>query len=424
MKKQITSPDERVKKPVFLISGGAGRIICALPAFEKYLRMHPDGPEDIPDGSGGHQFYIVSQSGLEFFLGTEFQDVAFDPTHKGLFKDIIKPNNLINLEPYQEHGYYNQEKSLTQSFDKLINGTDAHGNLTRPKIVLSKTEEINAVNTVKECKKQHEKKYTVVIQPFGRNANQHDGGHVVDETSRSLSTDDYFYISNELRKKYNVISMTEIKFDNDVCMYVDADLRHWAAIIDAADYFIGIDSCGQHMAYAFDKPGSVILGSTFAENISYPKHFNIVEKPNSPRVYSPIRIDGMDGALANRVNDTCMDFSQKELEVITKNIIKDIEKKVGKSGTKPIVIPLNDNPIEKHNKARRTHSKGFIDMLGKSDIKPNIKPTSDPNLPPPKVEKYIEPVAPKGGCATDPTIQSIKKSCIDNVLSKKSSKKS
>ena len=64
-------------------------------------------------------------------------------------------------------------------------------------------------------------------------------------------------------------------------------------------------------------------------------------------------------------------------------------------------------------------------MLNKgSDIKPNIKPTSDPNLPPPKVEKYIEPPAPKGGCATDPTIKSIKQSCIDNVLSKKSSKKS
>ena len=58
------------------------------------------------------EFYIISQSGWEFFLGTEFQDFAFDPTHKGLFKDIIKDNDLINLEPYQTHGYYNQQKSL------------------------------------------------------------------------------------------------------------------------------------------------------------------------------------------------------------------------------------------------------------------------------------------------------------------------
>ena len=410
MKDQITSPNKRAKKSdgvtfnpedrprkkVFLISGGAGRIICALPAFEKYLRMNPSTPD--------HQFYIISQSGLEFFLGTEFQDLAFDLSQKGLFKDIIKPNDLINLEPYQEHGYYNQEKSLTQSFDKLINGTDAHGNLSRPKIVLSKTEEINAVNTVKECKKQQEKKYTVVIQPFGRNANQHDGGHVVDETSRSLSTDDYFYISQQLRKKYNVISMTEIKFDNDPNMYVEADLRHWAAIIDAADYFIGIDSCGQHMAYAFNKPGSVILGSTFAENISYPNHFNIVEKPDTPKVYSPIRIDGLDGALANRTNDTCMDFTQHQLEFLTKNILKDIEKKLGKTPTKSTV----STPLFLNDKKTKTKSKkGFNEIFPKE-------------LPPPKVEKFIEPPSPKGGCATDATIKAIKQSCIDNVLSKKS----
>ncbi len=205
--------------------------------------------------------------------------------------------------------------------------------------------------------------------------------------------------------------MTEIKFDNDPCMYVDADLRHWSAIIEEADYFIGIDSCGQHMAYAFDKPGSVILGSTFAENISYPNHFNIVEKPNTPKVYSPIRIDGMDGALANRINDTCMDFTQQELEFITKNILKDIEKHVGKGAkvTKPIVLSLDGKSVN-DKKSKSKSRKGFNELL---DIKPK-------DIPPPKVEKYIEPPSPKGGCATDDTIKAIKQSCIDNVLSKKS----
>ena len=88
--------------------------------------------------------------------------------------------------------------------------------------------------------------------------------------------------------------------------------------------------CIRDRAYSFDKPGSVIIGSTFAENISYPKHFNIVEKPNNPRVYSPIRIEGMDSELANRVNDTCMDFTKQELEVLTDNIFKDIKKEIDK----------------------------------------------------------------------------------------------
>lgn len=355
-----------------MLSGGAGRIICALPAFEKYVK--DNGKDDV---------YIISQSGLEFFLGTEFQDITFDLGHKGLFKDIIKPNNLINLEPYQEYGYYNQEKSLTQSFDKLINDTDSHGDLGRPKIVLSKTEEINAVNTVKECKKQQEKKYTVVIQPFGRNANQHDGGHVVDETSRSLSTDDYFYISEQLRKKYNVISMAEIKFDNDKNMYVDANLRHWAAIIEAADYFVGVDSCGQHMAYAFDKPGSVIIGSTFAENISYPKHFNIVEKPNTPKVYSPIRIEGLDSELANRVNDSCMDFTKQELEEITNNILKDIQKKVVKTDViTPTVLSPNKSFTSGLQKTK-SKSKKSLDEI----IELNKTPKADSNK---SINKILE----------------------------------
>ena len=321
MNNQITSPDGRARKKVFLVNGGAGRIICALPAFEKYAL-----------NNGADSFYIFSQSGLDFFLGTEFQDIAFDPGHKGLFKNIIKPNDLVNLEPYQTHGYYNQEKSLTEAFDKLINETDDHKDLKKPKIVLQKTEEIRARNIILEVEKQQKKKFTVVIQPFGRNAESHEGGYVVDETSRSLSTDDYFYISKELRKKYNVISMTEVRFDNDENMYVDTNLRHWAGIIEQADYFVGIDSCGQHMAYVANKPGSVIIGSTFAENISYPKHFNIVEKPNTPKEYAPIRIDCLDGPLADRKNDTCMDFTEQELKDLTKNILKDIAKKVEQTG--------------------------------------------------------------------------------------------
>lgn len=381
MTDQITSPEERARKKVFMVSGGAGRIICALPAFQKYFKNNR--PEE---------FYIISQSGLEFFLGTEFQDFAFDPAHKGLFKDIIKDNDLINLEPYHTHGYYNQEKSLTEAFDKLVNETDDHKGLERPQIVLSQAEEINSVNTVKLAQKQQEKAHTIVIQPFGRNASQHDGGHVVDETSRSLSTDDYFYISEQLRKKYNVISMTEIRFDNDDNMYVDCNLRHWAGIIDAADYFVGIDSCGQHMAYAFNKPGSVIIGSTFAQNISYPDHFNILEKPNNyfSKQYSPIRIEGMDSELANRKNDTCMNFTEREIKDITNNILKDIEKRIGKTtyldkentgAIKPTIVPSS-------KKSKSKKSKKLFNEIKELPVVDLITPV--PAAPPKTIDEVLE----------------------------------
>ena len=305
-------------KKVFVINGGAGRVICALPALQKYYKNH--GPD----------FYIVSESGIEFFVGhPELQDLAFELSHKGLFENIIKPNDLVTIEPYREHGYYNQKKSLSESFDKLINNTDDHSDLEKPKIVLSKIEEINALDAITNVKEYHKKKKTIVIQPFGRSCNLHKTGHTIDPSSRSLSTDDYFYISEKIRRKYNLITFSELKFDNDENMYVETNIRQWSAIIESADYFVGIDSVGQHMAYAFNKPGSIILGSTFAENISYPKHFNILEKKGIKKKYSPIRIHGLDGELIDRYNDTCMDFTRKELDEITNKILVDIKKKVG-----------------------------------------------------------------------------------------------
>tara|TARA_B100001142_G_C14345211_1_gene659666 strand:- start:3431 stop:4354 length:924 start_codon:yes stop_codon:yes gene_type:complete len=305
-------------KKVFVINGGAGRVICALPALQKYYKKH--GPD----------FYILSESGIDFFVGhPELQDLAFELNHKGLFENIIKPNDLVSIEPYREHGYYNQKRSLSESFDKLINNTEDHSDLEKPKIVLSKLEEINALDAINNVKEHHKKKKTVVIQPFGRGCTLHKSGHTIDPSSRSLSTDDYFYISEKIRKKYNLITFSELKFDNDQNMYVDTNIRQWSAIIEAADYFIGVDSVGQHMAYAFNTPGSIILGSTFAENISYPNHFNILEKKDVKKKYSPIRIHGLDGELIDRYNDTCMDFTKQELDEITNKIVSHIKRKVG-----------------------------------------------------------------------------------------------
>lgn len=305
-------------KKVFVINGGAGRVICALPALQKYYKKH--GPD----------FYILSESGIDFFVGhPELQDLAFELNHKGLFENIIKPNDLMSIEPYREHGYYNQKRSLSESFDKLINNTEDHSDLEKPKIVLSKLEEINALDAINNVKDHHKKKKTVVIQPFGRGCTLHKSGHTIDPSSRSLSTDDYFYISEKIRKKYNLITFSELKFDNDQNMYVDTNIRQWSAIIEAADYFIGVDSVGQHMAYAFNTPGSIILGSTFAENISYPNHFNILEKKDVKKKYSPIRIHGLDGELIDRYNDTCMDFTKQELDDITNKIVSHIKRKVG-----------------------------------------------------------------------------------------------
>ena len=305
-------------KKVFVINGGAGRVLCAIPALLKYYKKN------------GPNFYIFTESGLDFFVGIpELQDLTFTPEHKGVFETIIKPNELVSPEPYRDHGYYNQQRHLTEAFDYLINNTTDHSDLEKIKIILNKTEEINALDAIVNVKKHQTKEKTIVIQPFGRSS-QPNQNEMVDVMSRSLSLATYQSIIQELHKKYNVIYMGENKEVDNSTFKVDTGLRQWAAIIEASDYFIGCDSVGQHMAYAFGKPGTVILGSTFVENTSYSNHFQILKKPNTDIRYFPIRLceHGIDGDLANRVNDTCMDFSEEETKELISKILKDIKEKI------------------------------------------------------------------------------------------------
>lgn len=105
------------------------------------------------------------------------------------------------------------------------------------------------------------------------------------------------------------------------------DLRMWASLIEYADYFVGVDSVGQHMARATDTPGTVIFGSTFPINTSYPDYFQIVEKAGQKK-YSPIRITGLDSVLADRYNDHMMDYSEAEIVDLYNKIVADIERTV------------------------------------------------------------------------------------------------
>ena len=109
--------------------------------------------------------------------------------------------------------------------------------------------------------------------------------------------------------------------------YFTADLRQWAGIVKLSDYFIGVDSVGQHIARSVNTPGTVIIGSTFPINTSYPNYFNIIEK-NVEKKYSPIRISNFESSLNNRLNEATMQFSEKEINDMFINICKDIEKKV------------------------------------------------------------------------------------------------
>lgn len=307
-------------KKVFFIDGGAGRVIAAIPALLKYVRLNPT--EDCA--------FLVAGWDYLFWGIPELQDRTYGLDTKGLFDNVIRnADQIITPEPYRNPAYFRQEISLVEAFDREINNTLDHSDLGVPELVFNVTEQSVAENTIKDLKNTQKRPKTIVFQPFGRGAKL-DRENVVDEESRSLSVKDYLTLTKKLSQRYNMIFFGEPEFQLAADTYAakfTCDLRQWAALIAEADYFLGCDSVGQHMARAVDTPGAVIFGSTFPINTSYPDYFKIIDRGTSKK-YSPIRIAGLDVSLSNRLNETSMKFSDKELSDIFTGIVADIEKKV------------------------------------------------------------------------------------------------
>lgn len=307
-------------KKIFYIDGGAGRVIAAIPALLKFKRLNPDTEFNVLVAAWDYLYWGIP----------ELQDRTYGLDTKGVFDNVIKhADQIITPEPYRNPAYFRQEISLVQAFDREINNTTDHSDLGTPTLAFNGQEKMVAGHTINDLKNIQKRQKTVVFQPFGRGA-KIDKESVVDEESRSMSSKDYLTLVKKLAQRYNMIFFGEPEFQLKTDTYAakyTCDLRQWGALIAEADYFIGCDSVGQHMARAVGTPGSVILGSTYAINTTYPDYFNVIDKGNTKK-YSPIRLTGLDVSLSNRLNEGTMKFSDKELSDIYNNIVSDIERKV------------------------------------------------------------------------------------------------
>lgn len=309
-------------KTVFIIDGGAGRVITSIPALIKYSKNNPDD-----------DFKICIHGWDSLLWGIpELQDKVFNLESKGIFENIfLEASRVIFPEPYRLPAYYRQEKSLVEAFDYLINDSNDHTDLPNITLPISKGEEMNTIIEIDKSQKEEfrKNKLNIVIQPWGSTAKKINS-YIIDESSRSMESWCFQKLIKKLSKNYNLFLFSDRNFwlenEKDTLKF-EGDLRFWSSLIFCSDYFIGIDSVGQHIAKAHNIPGTVILGSTFAENVSYPNHFNIFEKKGNKK-YSPLRINGIDPHLADRINNTRMDFSDEEIDELVKSIEKDIQLKV------------------------------------------------------------------------------------------------
>lgn len=276
------------RSKAFFINGGAGRMICSIPAFEKY-----------EEESGDKDFIIVCEGGAEVFKGhPKLDHRVYEVWHKNLFQDKLKNMDLVTTEPYRIYEYYNQQCSIAQAFDIQINNKGIR-KLEKPKLYLSKDELLNGRYIIGEVKKKTKKDKVVVFQPFGRGIEYIDET-LIDKTGRSFELKDIKSIIKKLQANdYAVIMMSEFNVDmsdaklkDEVAVPENVSIRIWSAAIKFADHFLGCDSVGQHLAYSVGTPSTVVVGATYPINVSYPdtEGIEVLDMGELDREYSPIRI--------------------------------------------------------------------------------------------------------------------------------------
>ena len=306
------------RSKAFFINGGAGRVLCSIPAFEKYAK-----------DSGDKNFVIVCEGGMDFYRGHPvLQKHSYEVWHKGLFDQHLRDKDIVTPEPYRINEYFNQKCSLAQAFDIEINGLDKPRELPPPSITLNKMESVTGYQAIQQIKSQLNKDKALIVQPFGRSVTQV-GEYLIDGTSRSFEVQNIINIIDGLRKFYAVIVMSDIALpipenkEAPVAMPREPNLRLWASMINSADHFLGCDSVGQHMAKALGKTATVVIGSTVPINISYPNDDNIdiidIGKENG-RDYAPIRLTMDDEK--DRANDGSMMLNEEQEQRIIDSCIE------------------------------------------------------------------------------------------------------
>ena len=297
----------------FFINGGAGRVLCSMPGLEKYAKTHDD-------------FVIVSESWTEMYMTNKIlRDHVYTGWKQDLFREQLRDKEIISPEPYRLNAYFTQRANLIQAFDMLINDLGDEVPETAPiNIDLSKEEQITGYNLVDEVRKFTGKDKVVVFQPFGQSV-KNEGQFIYDTSGRSFEMTNVVDLLKELNNNYAVIAMTQLEIPSwqqemGIAMPKDMSLNQWMGVINAADYFLGCDSVGQHMAHAMKKPATVVIGATFPENISYPgnKKFTIIDVGEGKRRYQPIRL----------AQDECADRNNEDLMVINNDTIKKIMKSI------------------------------------------------------------------------------------------------
>ena len=307
----------------FVINGGAGRVLSAIPALENY---HDHNPHD--------QFKVLIPAWhflYEFHPLLKNRTFPLDPP--GTFSEHVYESRLVVPEPFHLREYYHDKVSMARAFDLIINGADAKDQHNL-KVYVDPFKDTKAVETLHEIKMKTGKEHVIVFQPFGSGA-RIEQNKLVDPSTRSIDINVYNQIVDGLSDKASVVYFGPIDYwpytnrKSHHLLSLEPTLMDYMCMIANCDYFIGCDSVGQHAARGLDKKGMVLMGATFESNTSYPDYekFKFIRKAGLEPIYSPVRISAADMDQANELNhrQRMMDFNQSEINQIVSTVLASLD---------------------------------------------------------------------------------------------------
>jgi hypothetical protein len=256
------------------VDGGIGRCIASTGAVAKFASTHKTSVVT----TNPYVFQGLANIERVYPIGTPF-----------LYEDKIKQGTYLEPEPYNDVGYYGEEKHISQVFNKLLNGSDE---MTQP--ILNITE--NELNEAKGfVQKQRAGKGIVLMQPFGSSGGKPlaQGQVRVDESYRSFGYEFAKALTDALDTAgYKVVwikTPDQIGYPKAGAFNNGIPMRGIFALIPFVDGVVCCDSVLHHASVALGNPVPTVVlwGGTNPKNLSYEGQENIV---NGKALYEPNRI--------------------------------------------------------------------------------------------------------------------------------------
>ena len=269
------------KTLVIRIDWGLGRVIAMSGAISEVAKKRPVKViTSRPLVFWGNP-YIVSVHWLE---------------DRDLFRQVIRWNDYIELEPYTDPRFFNDWVNwLEIARDKL-----GLSEIAEPKLFLAEHEKgRNYLNGSK----------VLMYQPFGST------GWETDKSYRSLYVKDAQYIADGLIKKGYKLYVIEREDQPRLagCEAITTKDMRW--VVSLADRYelLGCDSCMQHASKAFGKRATVIWAGTDQERYGYESHRNLREFPMVAHTPMRLPMNSFDMDISNQYTNK---FSKEFLDKV------------------------------------------------------------------------------------------------------------